>query len=297
MIEFKFDEEFKIRTAVELKKLSGVPVRKAIWTLALYYTKLCGHKKDDVYKDIVCYIGENLPGVYYEEYIADIERCIRRAAKYELKKVDNIQIRQSEMDIVQRYSDTRKQKITFVLIALAKYFNALYKNDANCLWAKTSEIFKMARVSIAAKERNLFLSYAYEDKILVPNLRIGQNLMIVGVVSNDEDDPVVLELNEGDYLDLAYSYLNYKTGHGYKRCLECGRWFKIIKKQPGRKYCFEHTRAKEPMGTKERICQDCGEKFVVSAKDNHSKWCSECAEKHNTNLPEKFKNEQIVKKV
>ena len=37
----------------------------------------------------------------------------------------------------------------------------------------------------------------------------------IDYVSDDENDPVVLELDESNYHELAYTYLNWKNGGGY----------------------------------------------------------------------------------
>ena len=276
MIKFKFHEERDVINAVESNLMDFSNPRKVIWTLAQYYVSI--HKNDDkmAFENIKKYIEEHDNNFYYEQYISDINKCIRKAKKYELKNIDDIVITKSEMDIINSFDDIKKEKIVFVLIALAKYFNALYGKDSDCLFAKTSDIFKYARVVIPASERDYYLHFAYESGVLLPNFNIGSNMQLVGVISHKEDDEVMLTLNEYDYQELAYAYLNYKDG-GYKRCAACNSWFKIKASEPGTKYCHLH----KPKSTvaieyKIKTCIDCCQEFYVSSKNNQSIRCECC---------------------
>lgn len=276
MIKFKFHEERDIINAVESNLMDYSNPRNVIWTLALYYIKIKGIDEKNVFDEIVKYISFYDTNFYYEQYISDIKKCIRKAKQYDLKNIESITITKSEMDKIKSFDDIKKEKIVFVLIALAKYFNALYGNDRDCLFAKTSDIFKYARVVIPASERDYYLHFAYETNVLLPNFSIGSNMHLVGAVSHDENDEAALILNEYDYRELAYTYLNYKNG-GYKRCEECGSWFKVKSSEPGTLYCHLHKPiSAKPMGYKVKTCVDCGQDFYTSSKDNQSVRCENC---------------------
>lgn len=277
MIKFKFHEERDIINAVESNLMDFSNPRGAIWTLALYYVNLKKIDDEEVFNSIISYISNNDDTFYYEQYLSDIKKCIDKAKKYKIKNIDNIVITKTEMDKIKSFNDIKKEKIVFVLVALAKYFNALYDHNKDCLFAKTSEIFKYARVVIPASERDYYLHFAYESGVLLPNFNIGSNMQLVGIISHDDNDEVVLTLNEYDYQELAYTYLNYKNG-GYKRCKTCGRWFKI---NPGEIYCHLHKPQKvEPMEYKKKKCIDCGQEFYTSIKDSRSCRCDECQKKY-----------------
>ena len=140
------------------------------------------------------------------------------------------------------------------------------------MFAKTSDIFKYARVVIPSSERDYYLHFAYEAGVLLPNFSIGSNMQLVGVVSHKEDDEAVLALNEYDYQELAYAYLNYKNG-GYKRCAKCGSWFKVKR---GEIYCHLHKpKEYEPIGYKKCEC-DCGNIFYVDARNMKKCRCDVC---------------------
>ena len=272
MIKFKFNETRDIINEVESNLMDFSNPRKVIWTLALYYIQIKNCNEKEVFQKIIDYISERDSDFYYEQYLNDINKCIKKAKKYEIKNIDKIIITKSEMDVIQSFNDIKKEKIVFVLIALAKYFNALYGNDRDCCFAKTRDIFKYARVVIPANERDYYLHFAYESGVLLPNFSVGSNMQLVGVVSHDEEESALV-LDEYDYKELAYAYLNYKNG-GYKRCKECGAWFKIKR---GEIYCHLHKPKQiEQMQYKKKTCVDCNYDFYVPIKDSRSCRCEEC---------------------
>jgi hypothetical protein len=125
------------------------------------------------------------------------------------------------------------------------------------------------------------LHFAYEDGILIEHTLVGTNLKIVGFV--DEDSEVVMTLNEDDYKELAYTYLNYKNG-GYKHCKGCGKLFKMHKSEPGRLYCKECGQKEESHDVKVLKCVDCGIEFIVGVLNTKSCRCEECQSVVNKTL-------------
>lgn len=286
MINFKFNEERDVRNIIESGNVDSLSTHKAIWNAALYYTQIEPVDKKIVFDMIVQFMEQHYSDFKYEGFVRAINKCINDVKKYKIKNIDSIKITKSEMDKIKSLNDIKKEKIAFVILALAKYFNAAYDNQKDNFYAKTSEIFKFARVSIPVKERDYYLRFAYEDGILKPNYSIGNNAYTAAFVSHN-DDEVVLELNESDYLEIAYTYLNYKNG-GYKRCKECGRWFRVSSSKPNEQYCYLHKPSYEPVGEyKTKICIDCGKEFNVSPMDNRSCRCDEC---------QTYKNREFTKK-
>ena len=277
MINFKFNEERDVRNIIESGNVDSLSTHKAIWNAALYYTQIEPVDKKIVFDMIVQFMEQHYSDFKYEGFVRAINKCINDVKKYKIKNIDSIKITKSEMDKIKSLNDIKKEKIAFVILALAKYFNAAYDNQKDNFYAKTSEIFKFARVSIPVKERDYYLRFAYEDGILKPNYSIGNNAYTAAFVShNDDDDVVVLELNESDYLEIAYTYLNYKNG-GYKRCKECGRWFKFSSSKPNEKYCYLHKPVYEPVGEyKTKVCVDCGKEFATSVYNTESCRCEIC---------------------
>mgnify|MGYP002770548764 FL=1 len=271
-MRFNFNEKSKIYSIVEDGGINGLTVNKAIWNAAIYYTQLNPVDKNYVFWKIVEFMNKYYNDFMYQGYVSTINRDINKAYKYKIKDVSSINITKKEMDKIISLNDIRKEKIAFVILALAKYQNAESQRDNDTFYAKTSEIFKFARVVIPAKERDLYFGFAYREGLLKQNFSIGYNALTAAFVNHDEDE-VVLTLDECDYLELAYSYLNYKNG-GYKRCKECGRWFKA--KNNALQYCSIHKNDYEPVVERELECIECGKIFKVPSSNSRSCRCKEC---------------------
>lgn len=279
MINFKFNEERDIRNVIELGNVNSLSIHKAIWNAALYYTQIEPVDKKIIFNTVVKFMEQHYSDFKYEGYVRAINKCINDVKKYRIKNIDSIKITKSEMNKIQSLNDIKKEKIAFVVLALAKYFNAAYENEKDNFYAKISEIFKFARISIPVRERDYYLRFAYEEGILKPNYSIGNNAYTAAFVSHS-DEEIVLELNESDYLEIAYTYLNYKNG-GYKRCKTCGRWFKISVGKPNEQYCYLHKSTYKSIGEyKTKTCIDCGKEFAINVFNNETCRCDICNEEH-----------------
>ena len=279
MINFKFNEERDIRNVVEFGNVNSLSIHKAIWNATLYYTQIEPVDKKIIFNTVVKFMEQHYSDFKYEGYVRTINKCINDVKKYRIKNIDSIKITKSEMNKIQSLNDIKKEKIAFVVLALAKYFNAAYENEKDNFYAKTSEIFKFARISIPVRERDYYLRFAYEEGILKPNYSIGNNAYTAAFVSHN-DEEIVLELNESDYLEIAYTYLNYKNG-GYKRCKACGRWFKVSVGKPNEQYCYLHKSSYQPIGEyKTKTCIDCGKEFAINVFNNETCRCDICNEEH-----------------
>ena len=229
--------------------------------------------KEDNYDAILKYMKANCTDFYEEKYFKIIYRNIASAKKYKFRNVAPVKITQSEIDKITSLNDIRKEKIAFVLLAVAKYYNNVSDDNNNRMYMSMSDLFKLARVSIPCKERAGYLHFAYQEGILVEHTFVGTNLKIVDFINNDSD--VVIELNEDDYKELAYTYLNHKSG-GYKRCKGCGRWFKMKKSSRGRLYCKECGHKEDGNEFKVIQCIDCGIEFMVSHSNAETNRCESC---------------------
>ena len=271
-MRFNFNEKSRIYSIIEDKNVGGISINQAIWNAAIYYTQLNPVDKKDVFWKIVDFMKENYDGFMYQGYITTINKDINKAYKYRIKDVNTINITKNEMDKIISLKDIKKQKIAFVILALAKYQNAESQRINDTFYAKTSEIFKLARVSIPAKDRDLFFGFVYKEGILKQNFSIGYNALTAAFVDHEEKE-VALTLDEYDYLELAYAFLNYKNG-GYKRCKICGRWFKA--KNNAMQYCSLHKNNYEPVFEREIECIECGKLFKVPSSNSRSSKCEKC---------------------
>lgn len=277
MINFKFDDKADIENKIHNNYANQENPEDTIRDLARYNYHVLNMKKEDNYDAILSYMTKNCSDFYEEKYFKIIYRNISSAKKYKFRSVHTVKITQAEIDKIARLNDIRKEKIAFVLLAVAKYYNNVSSDNNNRMYLSMSDLFKLARVAIPCKERAGYLHFAYQEGILVEHTFVGTNLKVVGFI--DDNSEVALELKEDDYKELAYSYLNYKNG-GYKRCKGCGRLFKMHKSSPGRLYCKECGQKEETSEFKVIQCVDCGEDLVVNKFDTETCRCEDCYKEH-----------------
>ena len=288
MINFKFDDKTDIENKIHSGYVNQENPEDTIRDLARYNHHVLNMKKEDNYDAILRYMIKNCVDFYEEKYFKIIYRNISSAKKYKFRSVAPVKITRTEIDKIVGLNDIRKEKIAFVLLAVAKYYNNVSSDNNNRMYISMSDLFKLSRVAIPCKERASYLHFAYQEGILVEHMFVGTNLKVVGIV--DDSSETVLELGEDDYKELAYTYLNYKSG-GYKHCKGCGKLFKMHKSTPGRLYCKDCGQKEEVDRFKILKCIDCGEDFVVDTRNMNKCRCDAC--QHEVN---KEKTRQRVQK-
>jgi hypothetical protein len=278
MINFKFDDRKDIENKISANYVNQENPEDTIRDLARYNHHVLAMNKEDNYDAILAYMTRNCNDFYEEKYFKIIYRNVASAKKYKFRSVDPVKITKSEIEKIVGLNDIRKEKIAFVLLAVAKYYNNVSADNNNRMYISMTDLFKLSRVAIPCKERAGYLHFAYQEGILVEHMYVGTNLKIVGFV--DDTSEVVMELGEDDYKELAYAYLNYKNG-GYKHCKGCGKLFKMHKSAPGRLYCKDCGQQKKADDFKIIQCQDCGIDVVVNILNTKTCRCEEC--QHNAN--------------
>lgn len=273
MINFKFDDRTDIEGKISNNYVNQENPEETIRDLARYNYHVLGMKKEDNYDAILAYMTKNCSDFYEESYFKIIYRNIASAKKYKFRSVSPVKITRAEIDKIIGLNDIRKEKIAFVLLAVAKYYNNVSDDNNNRMYISISDLFKLSRVAIPCKERASYLRFAYQEGLLVEHSFVGTNLKVVGFIDNDSE--VVIELTEDDYKELAYAYLNYKVG-GYKRCKGCGKLFKMQKREPGRLYCKECGQKEETSEFKVIRCVDCDSEIVINKFDTETCRCEEC---------------------
>lgn len=273
MINFKFDDKTDIESKIHSGYVNQENPEDTIRDLARYNHHVLNMKKEDNYDAILRYMTKNCTDFYEEKYFKVIYRNISSAKKYKFRSVAPVKISRTEIDKIIGLNDIRKEKIAFILLAVAKYYNNVSSDNNNRMYMSMSDLFKLSRVAIPCKERASYLHFAYQEGILVEHMFVGTNLKVVGFV--DDSSETVLELGEDDYKELAYTYLNYKNG-GYKHCKGCGKLFKMHKNTPGRLYCKDCGQKEETDRFKVLKCIDCGEDFVVDTRNMNKCRCDGC---------------------
>ena len=270
-----------------------------------------------VEKDIIRYVegwmSEHRAPFHLSAYARMIKGYIKKMPDMPWREFDGtINIRQSELDYISSFDDIKKEKILFAYLAIAKFKDEFRETPSHWESEDDSVVFKMARVNIPSKERDYYINSLYTDpKVLIyMNAKNDDASKRIDYISNNDEDPVVIELDESNYYELAYTYLNWKNNGGYKKCRKCGRLFRIktsplSKSNIGAKGnksqlcwdCTEEYEAKykgkdvmsddyEPRSVK---CVDCGKTvYIENYKDSRTCRCEECKTKERQRINHEY---------
>lgn len=279
---FLFNEQSAVENMIEMHVVDNENVFATIKDLARYNYFVNNMEIDDNYKSILKYLQNNGENINEENVYKIIDDCVRRAKKYPFKLVDEVCITKSEMEFIQKLGDVKQEKIAFVLLASAKYYDATRDTKYFTAYMKNSDICKLARVVIPVADRNVFMQFAYDCGVLSRHSRAASTEKKVLFVSQDDNDEVVLRLKENDFRDLAYTYLAYVTPHKFRRCVSCGCWMK--KDSKDRRICKDCSDkgVEEKNTVKEVQCVDCGKTVYVSilnTKTCRCEWCQSVVDK------------------
>lgn len=293
-MNFLFNEQSAIEKMIQMKIVENDNVFVTAKDLARYNYFVCGMNNDDNYKSVLKYLQSNCHNINEENVYQIIDNCVKRAKKHQFKHVDEVCISKSEMDFIEQLGDIKKEKIAFVLLASAKYYDAVRGVCKHNAYMSNSDICKLARVTIPAQDRNIFMQFAYDDGILSRHSRAASTEKKVLFVSHDDNDKIVLRLDEGDFKDLAYTYLAYKTPHKFRRCATCRRWIRVS--SDSRRLCKECAEQgnEEKNTIKEVQCIDCGKAVYVTLLNTKTCRCEECQDRHRKDYMKNLMREKRV---
>lgn len=292
MTDYIFNEKKYIEDMIEQGYVDTNAPMKTIRLLARYCHYVLGLNQDASYRYIISYMELNAMEFHEQRSMGRVKSCIRDAAKNGAwRNIDSVPIRESELNKILSLNDERQEKIAFVLLADVKFYAECSGQQRLASYMSISDTFRLARVPCPYKDRAFLLHFLYQDREdgsfaeREPNAR-GKNRFRIrhklNFISYDENDPVVLELTENNYKELAFTYLNWKNG-GYKECKSCGRLFKT-KKEGNQLYCKKCSKKEEKNEYKEVYCVDCGEEVLINYKGNKTCRCEECQEKRDIEL-------------
>ena len=236
--------------------------------LARYYREI--GKNDDEIKELLNdFLNRCLKDKYKEsKWIDSIFYQVIKSKKYNLKKVDNVIVTKSEMEIIQSVKGKSRQKVLFTLLVLAKYYNAVSDKNKNWTNLEYKKIFKLANVQLSIQNQALLINDLYNCGFVNVSKNVGKPNIQVNFVDNESDGVLTITRLK----DLGKEYLMF-CGEDYIRCQKCGTLVKNYKNT--NKYC-KTCGQYQPIETKTVICVDCGEEFSVDARITNKIRCDEC---------------------
>lgn len=276
MTKLLFNEASAIKNLIDLKVVDPNNIFNTIKDVARYNFFVDNIDGEENYNRVLDYITKNAKDVFQENIYDIVDKCVRGAKKYPLKSVDFVPITESELQFITSLENIKEEKAAFVMLAIAKYYNIIKGEDYDSVFINHADICKMARITIPADKRSVFMQFAYDKGVLHRHTYADSIIKKLTFVSHDDNDKVVLKLTEGDFKDLAYTYMAYLTPHKYRRCVGCNCWIK--KDSKDRRLCKEcaDTTDTEKSSVKEVQCVDCGRSIYVSVLNTKTCRCEEC---------------------
>lgn len=286
MIDYIFNEQKRIEAMINSNDVDNNAPMKTVRLLARYCHFVHGFDKDATYRYIISYMNTYALDFHEQRSMKKVKGCIQKATTNgSWKNIEKVYITQSELDKISSLNDEKQEKIAFVLLADIKYHAMCSGENKFVSFLSISNIFQMARVPCPYKERSYFMNFLFKDRddgaLADRELRKSRSNTTVkyklNYVSYDAEDPVVLELSENNYKELAFTYLNWKHG-GYKECKSCGRLFKS-KKEGWQIYCKKCAPKYEKVASRIVICKKCQKTFEVPSI-SRCVMCESCNEIH-----------------
>ena len=235
--------------------------------LARYYREI--GKNDDEIKELLSdFLNRCLKDKYKEsKWIDSIFYQVIKSKKYNLKKVDNVIVTKSEMEIIQSVKGKSRQKVLFTLLVLAKYYNAVSDKNKNWTNLEYKKIFKLANVQLSIQNQALLINDLYNCGFVNVSKNVGKPNIQVNFVDNESDTVLTITRLK----DLGKEYLMF-CGEDYIRCQKCGTLVKNYKNT--NKYC-KTCGQYQPIETKIITCVDCGKEIEINSSSRKIR-CNDC---------------------
>lgn len=299
---YYFNTEERINVALN-QPVNKNTMSSILFNLIWYAYYNVSKEEKEIVRYIEGWMKEHRAPFHQSVYAKSIKSYIKKMKDMPWREFDGtIKVRKSELDYISSFNDIKKEKLLFVYLAVAKFRDIFRQTPNHWEDEDDSAIFKMARVNIPSKERDYYINtelYSDDNVLIYMNNQNDNVSKRIDFISDADDDEIVLELDECNYYELAYTYLNWKNNGGYKKCGRCGRLFRI-KTSPNKKsktssdekgnkaqLCWNCTEKREPKykgkdvkdddyEPKSVICVDCGAVVYVSQFDSATCRCDEC---------------------
>lgn len=241
---------------------------------SIYITDKGRLQRTRVTEKVLTYLKDVVPDYELEDWRDRINKYINRFRNTPLYQVKYIGISQSELDTIRNIENKKLEKIAFVSLVYAKYFDLRNPNNHHYVNVDYQTVFKSARVAGSKFDQPMIL-HELKELGLVERAKWFNNPNYKVTFIDESMDNVVLKVV--DLRELGYQYLRWRDNipNQFIECAECG--VLIRKKSNNTKYCHNCC-GYQPITIKTLTCIDCDKEFVVSSSAR-SKRCPECRHK------------------
>lgn len=268
------NEELYVKNLLLGKSKDVKSVVKKIGYITRYNAQVLNKSGDENYSSTVQWMNKHQDNFDESSYSNVISKAIRVSKKRPLYKIDNITITKKELDTIKSLDNIREEKILFVLLCMAKQQSEVLKFTDGLVRYTITDLCRFARISVPADEREYILhNILVKGLISCPKKNDTKCLRVNFLEENGEQELILKEI---DCQELAYVYLKWKNGSGFKRCRKCGRLMSSRNKADLCPYCEQLTQDNNHIW-----CIDCGEEVEISEFDNETCRCEKCKEIHD----------------
>lgn len=244
---------------------------KKIGYITRYNLHVLGKNDIENYNSTVAWMKKHQDNFEESAYSNSISKSIKSAKKREFYKTDVIIITKNELETIKSVENIREEKILFVLLCMAKQQAISIGFTDGLVKYSIVDLCRMARISVPADDREYILHDILMKGFISCPKKNDTKCLKINFIDNDSEQEFVL--NEIDCQELAYAYLKWKDGKGFKRCKSCGRLMKSKGNKDICTYCEQSSQ-----DNKHIWCIDCGEEVEISERDGQTCRCYTCQE-------------------
>lgn len=242
---------------------------KKIGYITRYNAQILGKSDDENYQSTVQWMFKHQNNFDESSYSNAILNAIKGSKKWNFYKIDNIVVTKNELKTIKSLQNIREEKVLFVLLCMAKQQAVSIGFTDGLVKYSIVDLCRMARISVPADDREYILHDILVKGLISCPKKNDTKCLKVNFIDNNSEQELVL--NEIDCQELAYVYLKWKDGKGFKRCRLCGRLIKSKGNKDICSYCEQFSR-----DNKYVWCIDCGEEVEINPFDTKTCRCEKC---------------------
>lgn len=228
MNEIILNERAWVEAMLQQPSFGKKPV-ETLSRIARYYNEE-GYKKSEISGLLENYILRCDPSSSIVKWQGAIDVCAKHSDRRGMISIDGVSITKGEIESIRKLNGIMLQMLMFTLLCVAKYGNAVNKDNNGWVNRDTKEIFGMANVTITTKRQSLLINDLWSAGYIGYS-RVVDNININVKCIDDEGEQ---EMFITDFRNLGFQYRRHE-GDKYMECCNCGL---VIKKTSNRqKYC------------------------------------------------------------
>ena len=229
MKEIVLNEKEWAKEAIESLSLGKKPY-DTIVRVAKYY-KSEGYKKNDVRRKVEDFMIRCQPRLSLVKWENSILSAVNTAEKYPPICLAGVVITDTEMRKIEALPGVLQQRLMFALVCLAKYGNAINKNNGNWVNFEQKDIFQLANVSLSSRRQSLMINELWQAGYVGYSCLVNNTSLNVKILEDGDEEMFI-----DDFRNLGNQYMRHHGGN-YFVCEGCGLVLKVKNAKAHQKYC------------------------------------------------------------